>query len=376
MRLISYEYHDPIQPSWNFNKIELEKINLFVGESGSGKTRILNTIMNFGRFVVINEFKGGKWKISFEQNEKVYVWEVESIETPEGDQSVTKEILSVEVDNQVEEVIVDRTEENFSFSGKDLPILSRNSLSVFLLREEPIIKPIHQGFTLILRRSFFLDELQFNIRYEPISLVLADKIKDKLDFTEIFKLNLNLNTRLYLLKRNFPDLFREIEEFYKSIFPFVRKFDVKELGEFTPKKMHAGFVPVFAIKENYVESWLTVQDLSSGMQKVLLLITDILTAPDSTVYLVDEYENSLGVNAVNFLPTFLQDYGGKNQFILTSHHPYLINNIPVKDWFIFHRKGSNVIIKYGKEIEEKFGKSKQKAFVQLINDPFYIEGIE
>ncbi len=107
------------------------------------------------------------------------------------------------------------------------------------------------------------------------------------------------------------------------------------------------------------------------MQKVLLIITDILTLPAGSIYIIDEYENSLGVNAIDFLPQFLMDHGESVQFIITTHHPYLINNMPINSWRIFHRVGSVVSIKQGSEFQQKFGVSKQQAFIQLLNDPFY-----
>ena len=113
------------------------------------------------------------------------------------------------------------------------------------------------------------------------------------------------------------------------------------------------------------------------MQKVLLILTDVFTLPkDGGIYLIDEYENSLGINAINFFPSVFSEAETDSQFIITSHHPYIIGNVPVRDWIILHRNGINVIVKEGRELEEKFGKSKQAAFFQLINDPFYTEGVE
>ena len=109
------------------------------------------------------------------------------------------------------------------------------------------------------------------------------------------------------------------------------------------------------------------------MQKVLLIIADIITLPKGSIYIIDEYENSLGINAIDFLPEFLDAHGTDIQFLITTHHPYLINSMPMKKWRVFHRNGSRVSIKDGAEFEEKYGKSKQKAFVQLINDPFYTD---
>ena len=90
-----------------------------------------------------------------------------------------------------------------------------------------------------------------------------------------------------------------------------------------------------------------------------------------SVYLIDEYENSLGVNAVNFLPGFLSEFGEDAQFLITSHHPYLINSTPMTNWSVFQRSGSKVKVQAGEELMVKYGPSKQDAFIQLINDPDY-----
>jgi AAA15 family ATPase/GTPase len=108
------------------------------------------------------------------------------------------------------------------------------------------------------------------------------------------------------------------------------------------------------------------------MQKVLLIVTDVLTLPKGSIYIIDEYENSLGTNAIDFLPQFLTDHGENGQFFITTHHPYLINSMPMRTWKVFRRQGGKVSIKSGEEFEEKYGKSKQRAFIQLINDPFYL----
>jgi predicted ATPase len=135
-------------------------------------------------------------------------------------------------------------------------------------------------------------------------------------------------------------------------------------------------VPVVFIKERGIKKPVQLNEIASGMQKVLLIITDVVTAPPDTLYMIDEYENSLGVNAIDFLPSFLNECGGSRQFIVTTHHPLLINAIPVSDWFVFHRRGLNIKVAHGSEIEARYGRSKQQRFVQLINDPLYTAGVE
>lgn len=92
--------------------------------------------------------------------------------------------------------------------------------------------------------------------------------------------------------------------------------------------------------------------------------------------MIDEYENTLGVNAIDFLPSFLAECGGARQFIITTHHPLLINAIPVTDRFIIHRTGPNIRVTHGDEVESRYGRLKQQRFIQPTNDPLDTEGVE
>ena len=76
-----------------------------------------------------------------------------------------------------------------------------------------------------------------------------------------------------------------------------------------------------------MQDWIPVQQLSSGMKKVLLIITDVLTLPKESIYMIDEYENSLGINAIDFLPQFILDHGKDIQFIITTHSPQMLGEV-------------------------------------------------
>ena len=185
---------------------------------------------------------------------------------------------------------------------------------------------------------------------------------------------MNLNCRLYVLSLHFKHVYEQICSEFKAVFPFVSQVKLLDVEDFGIHVPVPGIVPVFALKEKTIDKWVPLREFSSGMQKVLLMLTDLFLLPgEGGVYLIDEYENSLGINAINFFPSILLEADNPSQFIITSHHPYIINKVPVKSWFVLHRTGPNVTIKYGDELEERFGKSRQQAFIQLINDPFYVE---
>ena len=374
MKIMSYLYKDVDETKWKYSKIDFGKINLLVGGTASGKSRLLNTIFSLGRFAVTKEFKSGSWDVTFEQGANSYRWILESRTSDEGNIVVVDKIYDVTQSREVQ--IVDRDQSKFYFNNKELPKLSKDETSVKLLMEEELIAPIYSGFASIRKRNFDLDALSMSCRIEAIPLQLIKDIEKKKDIKIVRHHDLSINAVMYLLQNYFPAYYSEICNYYKSVFPFIIDISVQHISQLNDKIEIPGKVPVFCIKERNVNEWISLDQLSSGMKKVLLILTDIYLLPEGGIYLIDEYENSLGINAIEFLPTFLLDLEKNIQFFITSHHPYIINKIPVNNWYVFHRNGSEIIIKYGDELISRLGKSKQAAFIKLINDPFYIKGTE
>ena len=367
MRIVKYKYSDGPAGGWDYSEIELGNINLIVGETGSGKTRFLNTVFNIGSIIRNGrQASRGYWDIELSVNNTTYLW---SYKNSSGS-AIDSESL-IRIKNGKKDILVSRTTDEFLFHGKKLPKLSSQIPAIQLLKEEEDIKDIFDGFGKIARRSFFSDEMERAAAFSAIPTALQNNLAQSKNSALLYDHPLSL--RLYLLRNNFKDKYNQICGYYKSIFTNVESFDFPKASTLNlPVEISdSSKTPVFAIKEKKVPQLIGIHELSSGMQKVLLLLTDIMTLPEGWIYLLDEYENSLGINAINFLPEFLDQHGGGNQFIITTHHPYLINNMPIKNWYVFHRNGSKVDIKYGKELEERYGKSKQKAFIQLMNDPIY-----
>jgi hypothetical protein len=370
--ITSYEYIGPSNDPWHFLSTQFDHINLLVGATGSGKTRFLNTLFNFASSVVKGSpFRSGKWILTASAEGNQYHW------TYEGnyqDMVIERELLLLGNEKGKEEIIVDRTREEFKFLNNPLPRLQRNVSSVSLLKEEPIIQPLYRLFSHMERRSFHDVGLRDAVSLQGVSDEFIKKLTDTPDLELIWGEELPVSAKMYVLEECFPRLYKLAIEFFFQVFPLMK--DAK--FQFVKSPLTVGErIPMFTVKEKGVDRWIPISELSSGMQKVLLIVTDILTLPgESSIYLIDEYENSLGVNAIDFLPSFLLDHAGRNQFFITTHHPFLINNMPIRSWRVFIRKGSDVSVRQGQELEERFGKSKQKAFVQLINDPLFTEGVE
>jgi energy-coupling factor transporter ATP-binding protein EcfA2 len=380
MRIKSLSFADPRGGTWSLDTLPLKAgLNLFVGASGSGKTRVLNIIFNIGRFASGDRFTSGQWVIHFEHKDTDYTWKCDShVFGDDREPRVLSEELWIGAPTRVEKKLFTRSETIFLQGDKPVPKLPLKSTAIYLLREEPAITPAHEAFSEIKRRSFWSQDLQHSVGLQSIPSQLIRKLdKGNAEMPEIVKAELTLHGTLFLLGKYFPKAYTTILEQFRRVFPFITDIRVRPAPEaLTVDLPVSGDFQVAMLKERGIEAPVPLQEIASGMVKVLLIITDVVMASPGLLYLIDEYENSLGVNAIDFLPSFLADLGQEHQFIITTHHPLLINAIPVSDWFIFHRKGLHIRVMHGAEIEERYGRSKQQRFTQLINDPLYVEGVE
>jgi energy-coupling factor transporter ATP-binding protein EcfA2 len=373
MRILRYAYKDQAQGGWEFTPTELHNVNLLVGPTGSGKSRYLNSIFNIGEAVAQGKFlAGGIWQINFEIGTAKYVWQYEARGGNSEDATIAREFLTRTDPDGSSTKIVDRAEDQgFSYMGQRLPKLSKTTSALHLLRDEADVQPVFAGFGLIARRNFWGSDLQNACQMSNMPGTLVAQLKgggpDAVRARNLL-ISMPIGPRVQALQETEKDNFELLVDQYKSIFPTIEDVYIKDGAQMVPE-IAIGRVPVLAFKERNVTQPVLLHELSSGMQKVFLIMLDVLTLPEGSIYLVDEYENSLGTNAINFLPTFLSDFGAARQFLVTSHHPYLINSTPMQDWLVFKRIGSRVEIQQGDTLIKKYGLSKQDAFVQLMNDP-------
>ena len=368
MRFLQFKYRDYDPNLWDFSDFELRKLNLLVGQTSAGKTRLLNSIFNLGFSSLRQKVnKYGIWHARFKTNGKNYLYK---LEVRQKGPSISKEILT-EDDGSTKREIVKRDEQTFYFNDTLLPRLPSDQTSIRLLADEERIRPIADGFGRIQKRLFDQDELNKASQLSVVDRSLESLLHEKQSLLDLWKAEVSLSLKLYYLKTCFSARYSAIVKQFMEVFPSITNCDIVRLKRENIPFETKGVVPVFVISEKRVKDRISVGDLSSGMKKVLLILTDIVSAPEGTVYLIDEYENSLGVNAIDFLPSFILDYESSIQFIISTHHPYLINEIGMDNWLLLTRNGSQVSITRGIELKKRYGMSKQQAFTQLVNDPLY-----
>ncbi|OPZ07796.1 MAG: hypothetical protein BWZ10_02765 [candidate division BRC1 bacterium ADurb.BinA364] len=111
------------------------------------------------------------------------------------------------------------------------------------------------------------------------------------------------------------------------------------------------------------------------MIRALGLIADFELQAPGTIFLIDELETSLGVNCLPAIADLINDKKSEFQIVVTSHHPYIINNIPAENWKVVTRAGSTVRVMDYDSLPALHTQSRHERFIQLINLPEYEDGI-
>ncbi len=247
-----------------------------------------------------------------------------------------------------------------------MPKLNSTESAIYILKEEDSIKEAYESFKLIVFRDHTQKE---GIRFGNLSV---KKLKKKFKtFEKVKESDLDTLHKLALVYDISKPVFKDIKDRFIEIFPQVEDIKIEPMRE----NEFSNFIfeaTVIQIKERNVQKWIPHNRVSSGMLRTLLHISEMFLWNDGTVILIDEFENSLGINCIDVMTEDIIYENENIQFIATSHHPYIINKIPFEYWKIVFREGSHIKTKNAKDFE--MGKSHHDKFLSLINNPLYKDG--
>jgi len=356
-------------------------LNLLVGISGAGKTSILKAISNLKRIANGESINGVKWDVELLTNDHVrYHWlgefevrkarsliKIEEDEVNGNDGENRVSIIS-ETLLKDQEVLIKRNQEVIEFKHSKTPKLPSYLSCIELFNQEEDVFPVRQEFN-----KMIFNPLKFNISYSAVDKILRDY--EYTSLSELQSSQLPISDKLLITYKKYPDTFEIIKRKFLDIFPQVEDLKIEFLEPFKLGDigMLVSLTPIFLledlpriqIKEKNSHVWIVEPNISSGMIKSLMFLATIKLSPDGSVILIDEFENSLGVNCLDTLTEDLLVNYRDLQFIITSHHPYIINNISPAYWKIVTRKGG--VIQVHNAADFHISKTRQKAFIDLIN---------
>lgn len=354
-------------------------LNLLVGISGAGKTSILKAISNLKRIANGESINGVKWDVEFLTNDHVrYHWlgefevrkarslikiEEDEVNSNDGENkvSIIRETLLKD-----QEVLIARNQEVIEFKHSKTPKLPSYLSCIELFNQEEDVFPVRQEFN-----KMIFNPLKFNISSSTLDKILRDY--EYTSLSELQSSQLPISDKLLITYKKYPDTFEIIKRKFLDIFPQVEDLKIESSEPSKLGNLLVSLTPIFLledlpriqIKEKNSHVWIVEPNISSGMIKSLMFLATIKLSPDGSVILIDEFENSLGVNCLDTLTEDLLVNYRDLQFIITSHHPYIINNISPAYWKIVTRKGG--VIQVHNAADFHISKTRQKAFIDLIN---------
>lgn len=379
MKLIKFTFHDRIK-NWGFTDVKFDDINLFIGASGVGKSLILYKLDFLKQLLLRTDVEyepaGIEWNLDFEFGGNQYNWEARFYKTPN---TLYESNENSKIDFEYERILKDgdellsRSEDKVNFRGKPFPSKLQANISLLeLISEDEVVlisneikKIVFSDFTL---QSKFNERVLFTTSYKNNIDFVESSEAENLTLDYIKSRDWHILFKLYVITKFYPELLKQITAVFSGIFPNVFQLSFKPTNRIiSTKEGNIRGLYILNFEEKGIEGSLSQPSMSSGMYRTLIHICELYLSPKGTVFLYDEFENSLGINCIDEITDLILNSENEYQFILTSHHPYIINNIPAEYWKLVTRHGGEVKISnvYDEGIIDK--NSKHEVFTQLIN---------
>lgn len=356
--IVSFSFEDRRQ-GWRLEKVEFDDVTLLVGASGVGKTRIL-TALRLVKAVALGKCDAASFP-------KDCTWELEVDSEPDGQ----RVLWSVETGQPRLAYIESET---ISVGGE--VVLARARFPEMMQAAASLITLFGGSPPLSVVRtalSGIVDTVAVTAGGRALMWETElDQLADAHGRWRPAGSEQQMPVWLlgYRLQERHPSVFSGLIGQFRGVFPSVEDVQVRMASGTNGQD----WLEVF-VKERGVRDWLDPSQLSAGMSRTLHHIMELAVAPAGSTILVDEFETSLGINCLGPVTDLIMDRSDEVQFILTSHHPYIINNIPMENWRVVTRHGSTVRALRADDIPALKGESAFDDFFRLLNAAEYRGGV-
>lgn len=341
-----------------------DDITLLVGLSGVGKTQILNAIEYSLKLAVNKNLRLEPYNttLCFQIGEEVYVWSYRIQQDHAEDIFESKEIKYFFAYEKLQsikgDILMQRTPDTIQVTGYDkVPTPKKDESLLVQYSEDAFVKPIISEMLKLYPIEIEMD-VRGAIAQESFNMFKA-KIKEsfkeneKQPFEKFSHLPVPL--KIYITKEYYPQMYAQIFSAVKELFMEINSIDIVEDPD---REIYMVAIDVYGKR-------LLQHEISNGMLKTIYYIVELITMSKNSLVLIDEFENGLGVNCIDVLAELLLGERRDLQFVITSHHPKIINQISNKKWKIIERDIATV----KNFTAEEYGimHSQHDAYFNLIN---------
>lgn len=340
-----------------------EDITLLVGLSGAGKTQILNAVEYSLKLAIRKNIRLHPYAVNMgiKVGNDEYEWSYK-IEKNKEDELVFENeeryIITYEKLLKNDKQVFERKGDKIIIEGYDkVPQPKREESLLSQYSEDKKFDELISEL-----RKMYSVEMELAVR-GGLGSEMFNRLKSKIAETMSSKNNVEFETfshlptlvKIYIAKKYFEDIYIQIFEAVKELFIEIEDINVIE----DPKR------DMYLVSITVYGKQMLQQDISNGMLKAIYYIVELFTMSKNSLVLIDEFENGLGVNCIDILAELLLSARNDLQFIITSHHPKIINGISKERWKIIDRD-VNVVKNVGSD-EYGIGNSQHDAYFNLIN---------
>lgn len=361
----------------NFNK----GISLLVGLTGSGKSQIISAIEILIGIATTStdSFQSISGSISFSVSDREYIWTVSTIHCEEDDNSneettnrrmnycrmmyydakTTIESESLTCNGEIVFIRNDKT--NYIAGFSEIPPCDNTRSYISIFKKEEKLHDVFVSFLNVFQ-IWFLRPAAYKVNVSYIDdraarfSFLSEFRLDRERYNASFPKGYDLISKIRILLDTNINLWEEILANYRAIFNEV---DDITIGPCLGSK--EAVTIYFQIGDTKID----IGNISSGMVKSLQLITDVFTASYNNVVIIDELENGYGINCIDSVWDIIKKCSYYTQFVLTSHHPYVISNLDYRRLLIVQRNGNNILTCTGQDF--KLGETHHDYYDAIFN---------
>lgn len=363
------------------SNVEFGRKNFLVGISGSGKSTILNALYTLVQIASGSSSPADTWNVVFRDKENRKVeWSGKFSKKRELDEVGAEKAELIE-----EKITIDGTSfllkkgEVITLEDKEFPIIDAKKSNLYIFRNQDSLKAIYESISSLIisgaleANSGSLMSIPYipSIYEDAVKKILQNENQSIKDIVLINDRRLGAKERIIFAHKYDQKAFEDLVFVYTSIFPSVENIltkQIRNLASDSKHTNHRGFVIQLKLKDGTL---VEQGHISSGMFKTLLVLADIILSPDECVILMDEIENSLGLNCLQEVLNEL--IISNKQVILTTHHPKIINNAPKNSWKIVTRKANEISVHDTSALNSN--NNSHDPFFQLINSEIYKCGV-
>lgn len=344
MNITHFSFKD-YRVGFNVKPIRFNRVNLLVGASGSGKSMAIRSLALLKNVADGELGNGVEWDVEFETTDNLrYRWEgafdeIEPEQDPEFEDAefeppeapIARERLHLN-----DEPIIEREGERLSVNRVKKRRLDDPLSIIHILKDHDVIAPAYNA----LARITLGNEAESRHGPAMSAPMNVENLARRFHSVEnIVRSKEDVMVKLYLVYRQGDSAFWKIRDAMRKAFTRVADLRVVLRRPDRDIPFHA---PVVQIRERGLERWIDESAMGAGVYSTLVHIALHRLSPPQSVILHEDLEKGVGANCLEPITELLKTNPNDHQYIVSSHHPFLVNLLGRERWRVTTREGGDV----------------------------------